>query len=256
MRKNILLMTALFLIIIAVPSSSNAQGAPVRLELKPFPEPEDGIMRCKPGDERQIRLVGHDADNQETSLNKFKPSATSSNQRAATAQVPTYTGHQVILRCVAEGKASITASYGSASTNLDVEVAVDKQTSGTTPQPSPSPSPSPTPAATSQSTNQSISGYEIVTNSTTWNNDPDDVIIVAQCPAGKRVLGGGATIIPPIISGRYSRASYYHVTSEPMQSNVTTGVYGWRVKIERVNTQAGYGASYTLKGYAICANIP
>lgn len=128
MRRNLLLITAVFFILPALPSLSYAQGAPVRLELKPFPPPADGIVRCKTGDELQIQLAGYDAKRLETSLNQYRPTASSSNAEVAAAEVPPNTGQQIRLRCLSEGSAKITASYREASASLTVQVGNGGQT--------------------------------------------------------------------------------------------------------------------------------
>ena len=139
MRINVLLTAAAFFILLALPQFSIAQrspgqGEPARLELKPFPVPSDGIVRCKSGDELQIQLVGYDSTNTETTLNQWRPTASSSNTSVATAEVPAHTGHQVRVKCVADGRATITASYKQVSASLTLQVGSGVQT---TSEPSP-----------------------------------------------------------------------------------------------------------------------
>jgi hypothetical protein len=263
------LAAALCAALLALPALSYTQGAPVRLELKPWPVPPDGILRCKPGDEPQVQLVGYDAARQETSLNQYRPTAESSNPEAATAEVPAGTGHQVRVRCLSEGKARVTAAYGQASATLRVEVGggprpspqpspspVEPDTWNTDPKPSPSPTPAPTPQPTPspQPVGQGLAGYEVV--QAVEGPRPDSFAFiagVARCPLGKKVIGGGASIT---LSSNGNVIPYYLVQSEPKPGEIEFGEQRPDEWVATFMRQAGYtptGATYKVRVTAVCA---
>jgi len=89
-----------------------------------------------------------------------------------------------------------------------------------------------------------ISGYEIVVA-----NSADDSAGVkslgAQCPVGKRVLGGGVTVSP--IGGSV-------IGSPPIaiRESAPFGDFFWQVTA--VETEP-YASNWSLQAYAICANV-
>ena len=81
-----------------------------------------------------------------------------------------------------------------------------------------------------------ISGYEVVTVQVNHPFESFDDIVVAHCPAGKKVIGGGYKLDPMV--GRVQR------------NNPDDGNDGWYVWIDNLafNTP-------TIAAYAICANM-
>ena len=252
------LAAALFAALLALPASLYAQaagqGAPVRLEMRPWPPPVDGVVRCKAGDELQVQLVGYDSSNAETTLNVWRPTAASSDPGVATAQVPTSTGHQVFVRCVSDGRVTITAAYNQVSTSLTLQVGSGVQTTPTpsaTPTPSPTATPTPQPPSGSspQPTSQGISGHEIVFFR---QNFPDSKVMFfteAKCPEPKVVLGGGVSVRN--LSSTQENA-FFVTRAYP---EVRTDAGSWFVGA--VNRQYAYtpkGANYELIVFAVCAN--
>jgi len=89
-----------------------------------------------------------------------------------------------------------------------------------------------------------ISGYEIVTVGSADNSD-DGKSIGAQCPSGKRVLGGGVSVSP--IGG-------INIGDPPIaiRESMPFGDFYWQVTA--VETKP-YPNNWSLQAYAICANV-
>ena len=221
-----------FFIMLALPIFSIAQspgaGVPVRLELKPFPPPADGIVRCKSADELQIQLVGYEASGLETTLNQWRPTASSSNTSAATAEVPSHTGHQVRVKCIADGQTIITVAYKQVSTSLTLQVSDGAQT---------------VPQSTTQTT-QGISNYEIVKISKDFYADQEQTS-VASCLQGKKVIGGGADV-QRLTTGL---GKPILISSMPLSDT------GWSAKVIVYDAPAKAGPKFKLTVYAICASV-
>ena len=81
-----------------------------------------------------------------------------------------------------------------------------------------------------------ISGYEVVIAEVEHAFITFDEIVVAHCPAGKKVIGGGYKLDPMV--GRVQR------------NNPDAGNDGWYVWIDNLALQTP-----TVASYAICANI-
>lgn len=81
-----------------------------------------------------------------------------------------------------------------------------------------------------------ISGYEVVTVQVEHPFESFDEIVVAHCPAGKKVIGGGYKLDPMV--GRVQR------------NNPDAGNDGWYVWIDNLALNTP-----TVAAYAICANM-
>lgn len=268
MRINVLLVMAGFFILLALPAFSNAQapgqGVPVRLELKPFPPPADGVVRCKSGDELQIQLVGYDSSKSETTLNQWRPNASSSNANVATAEVPAHTGHQVRVKCLADGQTTITAAYNQVSTSLTLQVGSGAQTT-TIPSPSPSPSalpsasptPQPSPSQSPQPT-KGFSGYESVLRETAFADNTFGSNFKVICPTGKRVIGGGAAILTKSTATTtgYGFGNGFYLSSslpfDPIDEFGEPGS-GWNAVAAPRPGYTPNGTTYVLRVTVICA---
>jgi hypothetical protein len=84
-----------------------------------------------------------------------------------------------------------------------------------------------------------VSGLEIVTAQSAFDSLAFKGVI-ASCPAGKKVIGGGASMISPTTSVALS-------TSMP-----TVAGTGWHALAEEVNPTA---FNWLVRAYAICANV-
>ena len=81
-----------------------------------------------------------------------------------------------------------------------------------------------------------ISGYEVVTVQVEHPFESFDEIVVAHCPAGKKVIGGGYKLDPMV--GRVQR------------NNPDSGNDGWYLWIDNLALNTP-----TVAAYAICANV-
>jgi hypothetical protein len=194
-------------------------------------------VRCKANDELQIQLVGYEASGLETTLNQWRPAASSSDTRIASAEVPAHTGQQVRVHCLADGKAKITVAFRQVSTNVSVQVG---DGGSTQPQSDPA-SPEEKDGASARST----LGWEIVQNSKPFDSTLGPPTVIANCPAGKKVLGGGAEV--QLLSG--SEYGTGLLSSAP-----TPDGSGWTAKPKAISG-APKNASFRLLVYAICATV-
>jgi Collagen triple helix repeat (20 copies) len=87
-----------------------------------------------------------------------------------------------------------------------------------------------------------VSGYEIVTGTVVIKSDQSLTSVTISCPAGKRVIGGGADTPSSIgLDG-----------SSPVQPAQNGGLYGWLIHASFPLTTPD-GQTDTFPGYAICA---
>jgi hypothetical protein len=83
-----------------------------------------------------------------------------------------------------------------------------------------------------------ISGYEIVSAQTS-NDTTDYKTLIASCPAGKKILGGGALI--------------FWNGGSPRPKLISSGIFGggWNAEAD----DGGAGVQWSLVAQAICANV-
>jgi hypothetical protein len=91
-----------------------------------------------------------------------------------------------------------------------------------------------------------ISGYEVV--SQTITAETQGVPVVAQCPPGKRVLGGGGGS-GEAANGNNTNYDMVLTESRPMYP---PDVDGWYVKLQAVNGAQG---PFRVTAFAVCATI-
>jgi hypothetical protein len=99
-----------------------------------------------------------------------------------------------------------------------------------------------------------MSGYEVVTETFTDVFAPDSnstrglsEVKTVSCPAGKRVIGGGADL--GTNAGQNGQQRQMSVSASAPNG---TGD-GWNVQL--FNNSTSFGSSIDLKAYAICANV-
>lgn len=92
-----------------------------------------------------------------------------------------------------------------------------------------------------------ISGYEVVREETAFNSDSVKNFS-AQCPSGKRALGGGAEVFPGLLSGGLRFAPVAITRSVPIPPDYNT----WFGSASEITPDAG---NWSLLVYIICANV-
>jgi hypothetical protein len=91
-----------------------------------------------------------------------------------------------------------------------------------------------------------ISGYQVVSGVTAFDSSASKQINV-DCPAGKRVIGGGAFVFPSIADPNWYTAPV--VLRETVRSD---GGEGWYARAIEIGT---YNYDWDLTVTAICANV-
>lgn len=91
-----------------------------------------------------------------------------------------------------------------------------------------------------------ISGLETVSG-TTGINTGDSKFSNANCPAGKQVIAGGATIIDN--SGPFGTESTGSLAAVLVESRPNSTIGWWATGVERIAT------SWGVRTYAVCANV-
>jgi hypothetical protein len=93
-----------------------------------------------------------------------------------------------------------------------------------------------------------LSGYEIVSEQTTFDSSSFKSIQVS-CPPGKRVLGGGATVFPSLADPNRDNAPVVVRESLPDSPNSATAWYASAIEI------GSYNFEWWLGVRVICANV-
>lgn len=93
-----------------------------------------------------------------------------------------------------------------------------------------------------------ISGHEIVSNETVFDSSSRKVAI-ADCPAGKAVLGGGAHIFPSLDDPNRDTAPIVFHSNEP---NSAFAPPGWAARASEITA---YNFEWGMRVYAICATV-
>jgi len=94
-----------------------------------------------------------------------------------------------------------------------------------------------------------LSGYEIVSSKTAFDSTTTKVA-VADCPAGKVALGGGAEIFPSLADPNHYTAPVVLHASLPSYGNGVPA--GWVAQSSEI---APYTFEWHMLVYAICANV-
>jgi hypothetical protein len=92
-----------------------------------------------------------------------------------------------------------------------------------------------------------LTGYEIATTDVLFGNTPPSSgAVTVNCPAGKRVLGGGASALNDVFGGIFPGSSSnltFESASYPVDEDTWTVHY----------TYSGFGPLAGVRGYATCA---
>jgi hypothetical protein len=96
-----------------------------------------------------------------------------------------------------------------------------------------------------------LTGYEIVTSDTAMQN-VDEQIGVATCPAGKRVLGGGAFIFNDATPISGDQRLVVTGDSHPFPGFPTATLDSWRVRAVRLPPAT---SSWHMRVHAVCALV-
>jgi len=94
-----------------------------------------------------------------------------------------------------------------------------------------------------------LSGYEIVTVDSEFDSSATKVL-VADCPAGKVALGGGADIFPSLADPNRETAPVVLRASSPSIGNGVPA--GWFAQVSEI---APYTFPWHMTVYAVCANV-
>lgn len=111
-------------------------------------------------------------------------------------------------------------------------------------------------AAIAASGGAGVSGWEVVLATSPSNSDPWKEL-VAECPAGKKVLGGGGIHWIDVFSHGWPD-DHFHISVD--SSFPAWWVDGWVFRAHEdpqppIHATGGTGASWKIQTFAICANV-
>lgn len=89
-----------------------------------------GVLRCAIGEEYQFALIGEDGAMMRVPMELYAPTAASSNESVVRAAVPETSANVVLVRCLGDGEAVVSAEAGGVRATYPVLAGKARQQAG------------------------------------------------------------------------------------------------------------------------------